>query len=168
MMIGAALLILFGVLLAIPKVFAVCPVCTVAVGAGVGVSRFIGIDDTITGIWIGALIVSSALWVISWIDKKNIKVRFRSLLVLASFYLVFVLPHYLWGFIGGSCDLLFGFDELLLGIIVGSFGFAIAVFLNKLLKEKNNGRVYFSYQKVVIPVLSLVIFSVIFYFMTGC
>ena len=128
MRIGAALLILFGVLLAIPKVFAVCPVCTVAVGAGVGVSRVIGIDDTITGIWIGALIVSSALWVISWIDKKNIKVRFRSLLVLASFYLVFVLPFYLWGFIGGSCDCFLGLTSFCLALLLGASGLQLLFF----------------------------------------
>jgi len=32
------------------KALAVCPICTVAVGAGVGLSRWLGIDDTIN--WI--------------------------------------------------------------------------------------------------------------------
>lgn len=33
------------------KALAVCPICTVAVGAGVGLSRCLGIDDSITGLW---------------------------------------------------------------------------------------------------------------------
>lgn len=52
--------LLFGV-----QVQAVCPVCTVAVGAGVGFSRYLGIDDTIAGLWIGALIVSVSMWTIN-------------------------------------------------------------------------------------------------------
>ena len=32
---------------------AVCPVCIVAVGAGLGLSEYLGIDDTIAGVWIG-------------------------------------------------------------------------------------------------------------------
>ncbi len=32
---------------------AICPICTIAVGAGVGFSRYLGIDDTIAGLWIG-------------------------------------------------------------------------------------------------------------------
>lgn len=36
------------------KAQAVCPVCTVAVGTGVGLSRWLGVDDTITGLWLGA------------------------------------------------------------------------------------------------------------------
>jgi len=35
------------------QVFAVCPVCTVAAGAGVGLSRWLGIDDIIIGLWVG-------------------------------------------------------------------------------------------------------------------
>ena len=34
---------------------AVCPVCTVAVGAGLGLAEWLGIDDSISGLWIGAL-----------------------------------------------------------------------------------------------------------------
>ena len=53
------------------KTFAVCPICTVAIGAGVGFTRYIGIDDTITGLWIGGFIVSSGLWLASFLKNKN-------------------------------------------------------------------------------------------------
>ena len=56
------LLILAGVVLAsfagAGKALALCPVCAIAVGAGIGVSRWLGVDDTITGVWVGGLIVS--------------------------------------------------------------------------------------------------------------
>jgi hypothetical protein len=34
----------------------VCPVCTIAVAGGVGLCRYLGIDDLISGSWIGALL----------------------------------------------------------------------------------------------------------------
>ncbi|MEA3343460.1 MAG: hypothetical protein U9Q92_04795 [archaeon] len=159
---------LFTLMLAPSTVFAVCPVCSVAVGAGVGLSRWLGIDDVISGIWIGALVVSSALWLISWLDKKNIKFMFRKISVLASFYLTVLLPLYWMGFIGPSCNTFWGLDKLLLGIILGSAVFSAAALLHNSLKKKNNNKVYFSYQKVIIPVASLVIISIIFYFLVRC
>ena len=50
--------------------YAICPICTLAVGAGVGLSRWLGVDDTVTGLWIGGLTVSMILWTIFWADKK--------------------------------------------------------------------------------------------------
>jgi len=53
---------------------AVCPICTVAVGAGLGISRWIGIDDSVTGVWVGGLILSSGLWMADWVKKKGWKI----------------------------------------------------------------------------------------------
>jgi len=58
------------------KVYAVCPICTVAVGAGLGISRWLGIDDSVTGLWIGGLILSSGLWLADWIGKKGWRVPY--------------------------------------------------------------------------------------------
>ena len=50
---------IFGLnLLFAKQALAVCPICTIAVGAGVGLSRYFGVDDAITGLWVGGLIVS--------------------------------------------------------------------------------------------------------------
>src|SRR3989344_8410054 len=54
------------------SVYAVCPVCTVAVGAGLGLSRALGIDDAVTSVWIGGLILSMSYWAIDWLGKKNL------------------------------------------------------------------------------------------------
>ena len=57
--------------------YAICPLCTIAVGAGVGLAQWLGVDDTATGIWIGGLTVSLIGWTIYWFDGKNI--AFKSL-----------------------------------------------------------------------------------------
>ena len=49
----------------------VCPVCVVAIGAGLGFSRWFGIDDVVASIWIGALLVAITIWTLVWMKKKN-------------------------------------------------------------------------------------------------
>ncbi|MFA6160484.1 MAG: hypothetical protein WC678_05405 [Parcubacteria group bacterium] len=145
---------------------AVCPVCVVAVSACVGLSQYLGIDDTISGVWIGGLLISMIIWTIDWLKRKNIKFYFRKILVAGLFYVFTIGPLYKSEMIGHPANKLWGIDKLLLGIIFGSIFFLIAVFLNSCLKKKNNDKVFFPFQKVVVPVAMLGILSGIFYFLT--
>ena len=52
---------------------AVCPICTVAVAGGLGVSRYFGIDDSLLGVWAGGLVVSVSLWTADWLSKRSWK-----------------------------------------------------------------------------------------------
>lgn len=162
-----ALILIFSLALFSAKsVLAVCPVCTVAVGAGIGLSRWLGIDDTITGLWIGGLTVSLIMWTINWFDKKNIVFKFRKIITSAGYYLIIVAPLYWMGIMGHTYNKIWGIDKLLLGIIIGSI-----VFLNSSLwyqssKKKNGDKAYFPFQKVAMPVGFLAVFSAIFYFIT--
>jgi len=155
-------------LLAAKQVLAICPICTIAVGAGVGVSRWLGIDDTITGLWVGGLIVSLIGWTINWLNKKNFKFRFKAVAVILSYYILIIVPLYYSGIIGNPnnnllCWCGFYLDKLLLGIIIGGSAFYFAASWYEYLKEKNNGRAYFPYQKIVMPVGLLLLLSLIFY-----
>ena len=151
------------------KALAVCPICTIAVGAGVGLSRWLGIDDSITGLWVGGLTVSMITWTISWFDKKNIRFKGRLIITILGYYLLIVVPLYFMGIMGNplstlcACGIL---DKLLLGIIAGSFGFWFGASWYYYLKEKNQGRAYFPFQKVVMPIAPLILLSIIFYLLT--
>jgi len=163
------LILLFIFILSFPcRVLAICPVCSITVAGGVGLSRWLGIDDTISGIWIGGLIISLATWFFSWLNKKKIGFKFYQLLLLIIFYLIALLPLYWAGLIDRSCGQLWGFNKLLLGIFLGSLIFSISMFTHNSLKKKNNNKVYFPFQKVVIPISFLIIASIIFYFITKC
>jgi len=147
---------------------ALCPLCTVAVGAGVGLSRSLGIDDTIVGVWIGGLLISSSLWLADWIQKKKFAKKvsgwvwcLASILLMYAFALI---PMKMTGLIGIPNNTLFGIDKVLLGVILGSIMFFLGSKLHTFLKEKNKGKVYFPYQKVVVPVASLLIATIILYF----
>ncbi|MFH1838453.1 MAG: hypothetical protein ABH808_03100 [Candidatus Kuenenbacteria bacterium] len=165
-----SLIIAIGLLFT-KQTLAVCPVCTVAVGAGVGFSRWLGIDDIITGLWIGGLIISIIIWTESWLDKKNIRFKTRTTVTILGYYLLIIVPLYFIGILGNLqnrllCFCHFYLDKLLLGIIIGSFAFWFMSLLYVYLKEKNQGKAYFPFQKIVMPILLLIILSIIFYYLT--
>lgn len=145
---------------------AVCPVCVVAVSACVGLSEYLGIDDTISGLWIGGLLVSMTIWTIDWLKRKNIRFYGRKILTAILFYVFTIGPLYKNQMIGQPLNKFWGVDKLLLGIILGSIFFLVAVFINLYLKKKNGGKVFFPFQKVVVPIVILGILSGIFYFLT--
>lgn len=166
--------------------YAVCPVCVIAVGAGVGLCRWLGIDDTLSGLWIGGLIVSIIIWFLSWLSKKQIypvksreagspsakfnwvNFKFAWIVISVLFYILTIWPLYYFNIMGHPLNKIFGIDKLLFGIAVGSIIFLISIWFNNFLKNKNNGRVYFPYQKVIIPISFLLIMNVIFYFIIKC
>jgi len=154
-----AFLIIF---LFISQAKAICPVCTIAVGAGVGLCRYLGIDDTISGVWIGGLIISLIIWTIDWLNKKNIRFLFRKILVAIFYYAIVIIPLYKMNIMGHLQNKLWGIDKLLVGIIAGSIAFVLSVLFNNLLLKKNQGKAYFPFQKVIIPLLFLAIISYIF------
>ena len=165
MMIYLVLLFIHLFILASPT-YAVCPVCTIAIGAGVGLSRYLGIDDTISGVLIGALVLSSAFWLSNWAEKRRIKFLSSKILSAAIFYLL-TIPHlYLTNIMGHPLNTIWGIDRLLLGIITGSTLFILSARIDKFLRSKNNGKVYMPYQKVIIPVTLLICVSILFYFLT--
>lgn len=154
--------------IATPGAQAVCPVCTVAVGAGIGLSRWLGIDDAVTGLWLGGFLLSLSLWTINWLNRRNIRFFFKRPVVILAYYALTIVPLYYakiishpYRFICSCAN-----DRLVLGIIEGTFAFYFAAKLYEFLKERNAGRPHFPYEKVVFPVAMLIIFTAIFYFLT--
>lgn len=135
----------------------VCPVCTVAVGVGVGFLREFGVSDLITGIWFGALIVSSIAWMIDYLNRKNIHFLFRKILVIIVFYAIFIIPLYFWKVNG----MIVMTSLLLKGVIWGTFIFIAGVLANNYLKKINEGKVLIFWQKIIVPITFLIVASII-------
>jgi hypothetical protein len=144
--------------------FAVCPLCTVAVGAGLGVSEWLGVDDTVSGLWVGALVISLSIWTVRWLKKKNVNLKWAFPLTLVFYYLLILFS--LKSFIGHALNKLWGFDKLLLGITIGSILFLFGSLLSGYLKKKNNNHSYFPGQKIVIPLIPILFLSLFFYCIT--
>jgi hypothetical protein len=145
--------------------YAVCPVCTVAVVAGLGLSRWLGVDDTVSGIWIGGVILSASLWFASWLKKKNITFPYLTVVSATIMYTIILLPLRLANIIGHPLNTLWGFDKLILGILIGSAIFLVAVFADKKEREIKEKQL-FLFQRVIFPLGALAIMSLLFYFVT--
>lgn len=145
---------------------AVCPVCTIAVGACVGLARWLKIDDTISGLWIGGLIISLIAWTLSWFNAKQWRFWGREVLVVVFYFASIIIPFYYKGFIGHPLNKCGGVDKLLLGMTIGSAGFLAGMIIHHFFKKHHGGRVYFLFQKVVLPIIPLAILSAVFYFVT--
>lgn len=59
-----------------------CAVCTVAIGASLSVARKMGVEDSIVGLWAGALLTLLGYWSIMFFDKRNWHFRGRDFLLL--------------------------------------------------------------------------------------
>ncbi len=150
------------------KAEAVCPVCTVAVGAGVGLSRWLGISDLITGLWLGAFLLSLALWAVDWLDKRKIRSPFAKFAMILASYAMAIVPLYYAKITAHPVDFLrlAAQDKLILGIIEGTAVFFFAAKLYEFLKERNHGRAHFPFEKIAIPIALLAFFSLILHFLT--
>ncbi|HZJ41108.1 MAG TPA: hypothetical protein VFD16_02495 [Candidatus Saccharimonadales bacterium] len=148
---------------------AVCPVCIVAVGAGLGLSRYLGVDDTISGVWIGGLTAGTAIWTINWLNKKNWNLGnklTRNIIIVIAYYLMIFWPLISRDLIGHPFNKIYGIDKIAFGAFFGTLVFVSFDKGYLYLKKKNNDHAYFPFQKVVMPVAALTILSVIFYFLT--
>lgn len=145
---------------------AVCPICVVAVGAGLGFSEWLGVDDVVASIWIGALLLATVLWTLLEMRKRNKKFAFDSVIIFLAYYLLTLVPLYYAGIIGHPLNVIFGIDKIIFGATLGTLVLLFSHWLNLYLREKNGGKVFFNYQKVVIPIIILLLVSVIFYLIT--
>jgi len=144
---------------------AVCPLCVVAVGGGLGFSRWFGVDDLVSSIWIGALLVALSVWTIIWLEKKGWAFKYYKTITSVAYYALVLIPLYYYGIIGFPLNKIFGIDKIILGTILGTVIFLASMVFNSFLKKKNQGKQFFSYQKVILPFIILLIASFIIYFL---
>lgn len=139
----------------------VCPVCVVAIGAGLGLSRWFGIDDVITSVWIGAFMIAITSWTLSFMKKKGWSFTDDGIVITLAYILLTYIPLYYAGIVGHPLNQIWGLDKIIVGSIIGTIALFLGNWLNTYLKKINKGKVFFAYQRVVIPVLLLIIASLI-------
>ncbi len=144
---------------------AVCPVCTVAVGAGLGLSRYLGIDDAVSGVWLGGLILSLSLWSTNWLKKKDFKLPHLALFSLVLWLAITLIPLILSGVIGHPYNTIYGIDKLIFGVFTGILVFLLSIKADKKVRQIR-GKQMFDYQKVVFPIIFLLTASIIMFTIT--
>ncbi len=141
---------------------AVCPLCTFAVSAGVGLTQYLGVDDVITGLWLGGFLVSLTLWSNGicerWYHGHGV---LRVFLLTGMWFGSCYFTLWLTGYLGHPLNRLWGVDKLLLGGGIGAFSFSLA-YLAYLWLRRRYGRSLFPFQKVIMPVAVLLGLSFLF------
>ena len=145
----------------VKPVFATCPVCVVAVGGGLWIAEKLGIDELVVSIWIGALVTAFA---IALADKfKKIKLPQPEVSWSVIFYLLSLATLQLQGTLDNPYCKIWGVCRIWLGITIGTIIFWLGVLLDQFLRTKNENRVFFPFQKVVLPVVFVLFASLVFY-----
>jgi len=165
-MLGLLLMPLLSIIVIIPNVMAHCPLCTAATIIGVGVTRSMGWDDSIVGVFVGAMIVSSALWINNIFKKRNIGgnafLRIGSITV-ATFVLT-ILSFYYAGIFGpANTYRIFGMEKIIFGSISGALISFAAFSASNKIKKRNEGSALFNYQTIVLTFGALILNALIFW-----
>jgi hypothetical protein len=147
---------LAGLVLATP-VYAHCPLCVAGAGAGLSLSRVLGIDDSITGVWMAAFLGATGFWINNSLKKTYIPLQ--KLIIYIAIFATTILSFYRLGLINEHNGLIFNLPKLTFGMIIGGVLLYLVDKANLLIKEKN-GKVLFPYQSIVLMLGSMVILSI--------
>ena len=143
----------------IPSAYAQCPVCVITVGGGLFIAKKLGIDDLLVSIWLSGLNTAIAFWFASVMKNRLLKNGYGwsvAFFVLTVGSLVYTKQ------IGHVGNTYLGVDKILVGLTVGFAISLIAILIDRLIRIKNKGKVLFYYQKVIIPLVLLIITTGIF------
>jgi hypothetical protein len=139
----------------------VCPLCTVVIASGLGISKLLGVSDCVVAVWFGAMLFAICqLWTTFFSKRNIVKPSINWLTYILTY--CSAIPLYL----GENPVLIFnlkrvlGVDEFIFFAAIGSLILFLSSKFYHYLKNKN-GKPHFPFEKVVLPVAILIIFSVI-------
>ena len=139
--------------------YAQCPVCIVTVGGGMFLAQKLGVDDFLVSLWISALNTAISFWLAPKIKNRILgsPIIFSLLMFgLTIFYFISTDQT------GSPTNQIFGLDKIIFGQILGLFIMFLGIFIDRHSRKLNGGKILFPYQKVVFPVGTLIIFTLLF------
>lgn len=140
--------------------YAHCPLCVAGAGAGLSLSRVLGIDDSITGVWMAAFLGAMSFWISNSIKKKYFP--FQETIIYIVIFATTIFSFYRFGLINEHNGLIGNLPKLTFGILTGGVLFYILDRANALIKKKK-GKVLFPYQPIVFSLLGMLILSLAIY-----
>lgn len=140
-----------------------CPLCVAGAAAGITLTRWVGVDDSITGVWIATLLGAMSFWIEKWVSKK---LNIKRMDILRPVLYVGILLSTIWSFYQFNLVIrmsqIFGLDKLTFGMLSGGIVFYIVDMINDSIIKKN-GKVFFPYQRLIVSLGSMIILSLLIY-----
>lgn len=141
-----------------PAALAHCPLCVAGAGAGLSLSRLLGIDDSITGVWLAAFLGAISFWTeTAFIKDKELKLTLRPLIYIGIFVAT------IWSFYKFNLVVkhgeIFGMDKLTFGMLVGGVAFYLVDVIDDLIIKKK-GKVLFPYQRIIVSLGTMLFLSI--------
>lgn len=154
------LTLVFSLFLAKP-VSAHCPLCVAGAGIGLSLARVIGVDDSITGVWLAALLGASSFYFSTFVLRK-IKFPFKKLIVYLLIFGSTLWSFYKFKLVDLHAGEIFGLYKLTYGIISGGIMFYLIDIIDAFLIKKHGG-VYFPYQRMIVSLGGMLYLSMFNY-----
>jgi hypothetical protein len=139
-----------------------CGLCFLAVGGGLLIARKLGLNDYIVAVWISGLNTSLAFWLATLRVAKAKKTEtmpshpkgglLKQFFIASLFYLG-VYMYFSWSKQMNR--------QVFIGLTVGMESIFVAHFIGRLIRFKNKGNYLFPFQKVVIPIVFLLLASLV-------
>ena len=145
-----------------------CAVCTVAVGASLEIARRLGVDDGVVGVWAGAFLILLGYWTLKWMDKKGWYFKGRDFIILASSVVMILFMYISQLTYTPKAIFIFWLDPFLFATICGALVLHYSSEFYQWMKRKNGGHAHFPFEKVFVPVASLVLTSWLFSYLKLC
>lgn len=144
-----------------------CPLCVAGAGVGLTLSRWIGLDDSITGLWIGAFLGAMSLWTYTSIERK---IKKAHLIWLKPAIYILVFASTIWSFYRFNLvirmEKMFGLDKLIFGMVASGVVFYLVDEINNLI-IRLKGKVFFPYQRMIVDLGSILLLSLLDYYLIG-
>lgn len=148
---------------------AMCPLCVAGAAAGLSIARYYGVDDTVVGVWLGALAVSTALWINNVVTNKSKPklIPFQGFFVITVIIAATIAPFYFVGFFKGMpnmSDTIFSINRVIFGTVIGGIVTFIGSPISNIIKKKRGKT--FHYQTIILTLLLLTALSLFFWYIT--
>ncbi len=142
-----------------------CPLCVAGAAFGITLTRWVGVDDSITGVWVAAFLGAISFWTYSLASSKiSLSPAKKSLAKPLIYVLIFGLT--LWSFYKFQLIIrmsqIFGLDKLTFGMLAGGTLFYLVDILDNFVIKKE-GKVLFPYQRIVVSLGSMALLSLLIY-----
>ncbi|MDR3079071.1 MAG: hypothetical protein LBU15_03455 [Rickettsiales bacterium] len=146
---------------------AVCSLCAAMIVSGLGLARFLGAGSCILAIWLGALLLWLCQMNAKLLEKLKIRNTYSVTIGSVATYCL-ILPLYagdkpLLRFNGRT---ILGIDDFLFFLFLGTSVLFLSLRIYQLMKEKN-GKPHFPFEKVVLPLVSLTLCSLLVNYLMG-